>query len=54
MDERELMRGGERAWNLLRAANAREGFSRKDDGPPESWFYEPAFVDYSKGVVRIT
>ncbi len=54
MDERELMRCGERAWNLLRAANAREGFSRKDDEPPESWFSEPTFVDYSKGVVRIT
>jgi len=54
VEERELMRCGERAWNLLRAANAREGFSRKDDEPPESWFAEPTFVDYSKGAVRIT
>jgi aldehyde:ferredoxin oxidoreductase len=54
MDERELMKCGERTWNLLRAANAREGFSRKDDEPPESWFVEPTFVDYCKGTVKIT
>jgi aldehyde:ferredoxin oxidoreductase len=54
IDKRELMKCGERAWNLLRVANVREGFSRKDDEPPESWFAEPTFVDYCKGTVKIT
>jgi|GEM_PF-849032 len=36
----ELMRVGERSWNLLRMLNAREGFSRKDDIFPEN-FFEP-------------
>ena len=34
----ELATAGERAWNLLKAANVREGFSRKDDSFPEKWF----------------
>jgi aldehyde:ferredoxin oxidoreductase len=33
----ELRRAGERAWNLLKALNAREGFSRKDDRFPPKW-----------------
>lgn len=36
----ELMRVGERSWNLLRMLNAREGFSRRDDTFPEN-FFEP-------------
>ncbi len=30
----ELKTAGERSFNLLRALNVREGFSRKDDAPP--------------------
>jgi len=35
---RELAAAGERAWNVLRAWSAREGFSRKDDRFPDRWF----------------
>ncbi|MBI2954031.1 MAG: hypothetical protein HYY30_06940 [Chloroflexi bacterium] len=37
----ELIQGGERIFNLLKAANVRLGFERKDDKFPERWF-EPA------------
>lgn len=36
----ELMKAGERAINMARAFNVREGFSRKDDTLPER-FFEP-------------
>jgi len=35
---RMLAEAGERAWNMLRAWSAREGFSRKDDRFPAKWF----------------
>jgi aldehyde:ferredoxin oxidoreductase len=35
---RELARAGERTWNLLKAWNVREGFTRKDDRFPPRWF----------------
>ena len=38
MNEVELKRAGERAWNLMKVLNAREGFSRKDDLFPDRWF----------------
>jgi aldehyde:ferredoxin oxidoreductase len=34
----ELMRVGERSWNMEKAANVREGFNRKDDGMPDIFF----------------
>jgi aldehyde:ferredoxin oxidoreductase len=34
----ELMKLGERRINMMRAFNAREGFSRKDDCLPEKFF----------------
>ncbi|MDY6855446.1 MAG: aldehyde ferredoxin oxidoreductase N-terminal domain-containing protein [Thermodesulfobacteriota bacterium] len=34
----ELLRGAERAWNIYRILNSREGFSRKDDSAPKQWF----------------
>jgi aldehyde:ferredoxin oxidoreductase len=37
MDASELKRAAERAWNVLKAINAREGFSRKDDKFPPKW-----------------
>ena len=36
----ELQEAGERAWNILKAANVREGFTRKDDRFPDK-FFEP-------------
>jgi aldehyde:ferredoxin oxidoreductase len=34
----ELVIAGERAWNVMKASNVREGFSRKDDRFPAKWF----------------
>jgi len=34
----QIVKVGERIYNLWRAVNAREGFSRKDDKFPEKWF----------------
>lgn len=34
----ELMKCAERVWNLFKMINVREGFSRKDDEPPATWF----------------
>ncbi len=42
----DLIRRAERVWTLLRMANAREGFTRKEDALPEKWFQDPAFKDY--------
>ncbi|MBW2090695.1 MAG: hypothetical protein JRI34_01035 [Deltaproteobacteria bacterium] len=36
----------DRVWTLLRLANIREGFGRKDDVLPEKWFGESGFQDY--------
>jgi aldehyde:ferredoxin oxidoreductase len=38
----DLMRVGERIWNLERLYNLREGFTRADDVLPERFFEEPA------------
>ena len=45
----ELITYSERVWNAFKMVNAREGFSRKDDEPPQNWF-EP-MLDY-KGEER--
>ncbi len=34
----ELLRKGERNWNLCKILNIREGFDRAADRPPEAWF----------------
>jgi aldehyde:ferredoxin oxidoreductase len=34
----QIMRASERAWNIGKLLNVREGFSRKDDQAPEAWF----------------
>lgn len=47
-DLRELMQVGERRINLMRAFNAREGFSRKDDVLPTR-LYEPLVDGPSEG-----
>jgi aldehyde:ferredoxin oxidoreductase len=41
MTPAELVRSGERAFNIYKALNVREGFSRKDDKFPERWIKEP-------------
>jgi aldehyde:ferredoxin oxidoreductase len=33
----EMMRAGERSWNLLRVLNVRDGFSREQDRFPKRW-----------------
>jgi len=41
----ELATAGERIWNVKKASNAREGFTRKDDRFPPKWFepfYDPS------------
>jgi aldehyde:ferredoxin oxidoreductase len=37
MDAYELRKAAERGWNVLKALNVREGFSRKDDKFPPKW-----------------
>jgi len=50
----ELMKAGERVWNLLKAANVREGFARKDDSFSERWLEEKSqFVEYT-GKVKVS
>ena len=34
----DLLRAGERAWNVYRMLNVREGFGRTDDQAPQAWF----------------
>lgn len=34
----QIVKAGERTYNLWRAVNAMEGFSRKDDRFPDRWF----------------
>ena len=44
MDGPELMQAGERAWNLVKAANVREGYTRAEDKPPDA-FFQPLVVE---------
>ncbi|MEN8171827.1 MAG: aldehyde ferredoxin oxidoreductase family protein [Chloroflexota bacterium] len=45
----DLMKVGERVWNLERLYNLREGFSRKDDTLPDRLLSEPIAEGPSKG-----
>lgn len=38
LSPQELIKYSERVWNLFKMINVREGFSKKDDEPPEVWF----------------
>ncbi|HEX75231.1 MAG TPA: hypothetical protein G4O12_01470 [Dehalococcoidia bacterium] len=38
INPQELMEYADRVWNLFKMINVREGFSRKDDEPPDMWF----------------
>jgi len=44
----ELMLHAERVWNLFKMINVREGFSRKDDEPPDKWFEPMTTCDGKK------
>ena len=48
-DEAYLRSIGKRVWNLTRAFNAREGFTRKDDNLPERMEKEPLQSGKTKG-----
>ncbi len=50
MSEAELMVIGERIYNIARAFNVREGFSRKDDTLPYRVMWEPIPEGLSKGL----
>lgn len=41
----DLRIGAERAWNLLKIMNKKEGFNRKDDNFPKEWFKPLSFGD---------
>jgi len=45
----QLMKAGERIWNLERLFNIKEGFTRKDDTLPERFLREPMPNGPSKG-----
>ncbi|HEX7391955.1 MAG TPA: aldehyde ferredoxin oxidoreductase family protein [Thermoplasmata archaeon] len=48
-DEDHLRSIGKRVWNLTRAFNAREGFTKKDDSMPERMEKEPLQSGKTKG-----
>lgn len=50
MTASELLKAAERAYNLYRVINTREGFSRKDDRLPERWLTEPLRIGNEKDV----
>lgn len=49
--EEEYLRAGERIYNLERAFNCREGFTRDDDALPDRFFEEPLTCGPHKGAV---
>jgi aldehyde:ferredoxin oxidoreductase len=49
--EEAYLRAGERIYNLERAFNCREGFTREDDSLPERFFEEPLSYGPHKGAV---
>jgi aldehyde:ferredoxin oxidoreductase len=51
LTEEDLLRAGERIWNLQRLFNARAGFSRKDDTLPPRLLEEPISTGSAAGRV---
>mgnify|MGYP005662289567 CR=1 FL=1 len=47
----DLIKAGERIWNLQHIFNRRAGFTRKDDTIPKRWREEPAPAGPGKGTV---
>ncbi len=50
-DEADMFKLGERIWNIERAFNIREGFSRKDDTFPDRFLKEPLEDGPAKGQI---
>ncbi|MBU0971481.1 MAG: aldehyde ferredoxin oxidoreductase family protein [Proteobacteria bacterium] len=50
-NEEELLRAGERGFNLEKVFNYREGFRRRDDTLPQRFFSEPLTIGPEKGAV---
>jgi aldehyde:ferredoxin oxidoreductase len=51
MDAEEVMRAGERIWNLQRLYNLREGERRKDSIFPKRFYTDPLPEGPAKGMV---
>lgn len=51
MDISEFLTAGERVYNLSKAFNIREGFSRKDDTLPDRMFEEPVIYGPTEGQI---
>jgi aldehyde:ferredoxin oxidoreductase len=51
MTPEELHQLTERSWNLKKAFNIREGWTRKDDWVPPRWLKDPLPSEGSKGAV---
>ena len=49
--EEEYLRAGERIYNLERAFNCREGFTRADDSLPDRFFEDPLTYGPHKGAI---
>jgi aldehyde:ferredoxin oxidoreductase len=45
-DVAELGHRADRVWTLLRMANLREAWEKRDEGLPERWFEAPGFKNY--------
>jgi aldehyde:ferredoxin oxidoreductase len=46
LSKQDILKAGERIYNLLKLINIREGFSKRDE-IPEQWFTEPLFKEYT-------
>lgn len=51
IDSQEMLKTGERIWNIEKLFNLREGFTRKDDTLPPRLMTESFKVGHSKGIV---
>ncbi len=52
IDPADLLKSGERNWNMLKLLNIREGFGRADDRPPDAWF-RPLIIKGSQTELRL-
>jgi aldehyde:ferredoxin oxidoreductase len=51
-DEKEVLRAGERIWNLEKLFNLKAGYTKKDDTLPKRLLEEPIPPGPSKGEVN--
>jgi len=52
LSREEVVKAAERAWNVSRALNVREGFTSKEDIIPEQWFQPLRTADGKQHVMR--